>query len=626
MPPLQESSTFELTAAIPFADHSPSSLDKLFDNDVCQPAIMHQNSPPYALSQNAPPPLPQPDLPVPSEAAISALFGLPPVQAPRQLSPPIAQRSAQTTPSPTAPPPAHHYSQQPQSQHSSYQSQEYVSVAPISTIQPNYKAPSLASSSIGPATQHIYKAVAPAPVQMPTFQSYKAFDPSPSAFNVQEPQLQSQQQPHQQQHYPLQPQNEQEYPPHQQLQQQQQQQQQYTSYQQYDPNRCNLNSYGVINTDYSSQYSGNSPYESAPSSSGDPLVLHAPARSFFSRLSGGAVQRSPGMSSEGHGTFAAPQLAKAAVSYVSSTLAVTSTFASEKLATASTKIADLWQHNQHVLPQQRQHHSQQQEQQQGALYNHSNYYTAADSSVTQQSTIISGGASELHQHQAGYFGGNNKDDSNSSVEPIPYSYGEQVLINTTNQNTSYNYQTYNNSNNIHTSTNSDNYNSGRNSFGATATSTLSNAASVAGSYLPSLSKLPALPALRALPALPTLPWGNRGKNQHLPQQQPHLEQKELYSQNQHYSTQGYSHAYEPSQYQTHQPQQQQQQQQQQQHYQGYAPSHYDSTGGILADTSGWWGGLRNEMQKGRRMVQTGVQVGVAWWWDSDAKNPMGSVV
>ncbi|KAF9296660.1 hypothetical protein BGZ74_010221, partial [Mortierella antarctica] len=106
----------------------------------------------------------------------------------------------------------------------------------------------------------------------------------------------------------------------------------------------NVNGYSVYNTDDYSQ-----PESGLATKPADPLMLNPSKPSIFSRFS----------SNGGAGFGTTPNLAKA-VSYMSSTLAVTSTFATEKLATASTKIADLWQHNQTLLPQQQ--HSQQPQQ------------------------------------------------------------------------------------------------------------------------------------------------------------------------------------------------------------------------------------------------------------------------
>ncbi|KAI8348963.1 hypothetical protein B0O80DRAFT_461639 [Mortierella sp. GBAus27b] len=311
---------------------------------------------------------------------------------------------------------------------------------------------------------------------------------------------------------------------------------------------------------------------------------------FLSRL-GTGDNGSNSLTAEKQNTLA-PKFAKAA-SYVSSTLAVTSTFASEKLSTASTKIADLWQHNQSILPQQQQQQQQQrpeQEQQQGSttLYHQDSYYHSSAGPT-------SGEGAHYHQPSVGHN---------------THSYdGQAQLLNANNScsdgSNNYHYQSscYNNPyNNIGSEQETTTICGTRNPL---ATSTLTNAASVAGSYLPSLSKLPALPTL--------LPWANKDKHQ-LPQQHP-PQTLSQYPQDRHYSQE---HAYHS----------------QQQDSPSYTADEYDthhhnshsSAGTIWTSTGAWLGGLRNEMQKGRRIVETGVQAGVAWWLDSDVKNPLGNVV
>ncbi|KAF9208036.1 hypothetical protein BGZ49_009988 [Haplosporangium sp. Z 27] len=551
MPPLQ-SSTFDLAAAIPFADRTPSPFDKLFEVDISLQQHHQQHQQQHNISHND----------TPSEAEISALFGLSPVNAPTTQQP-AASISA---------PLAH----QPPQQHRS---------TPIRMTPAPHDKPS--SVPLSMATTYVPE--------------NKQVSPQFSSFNNEIYNSESHMQPQDQQYL------------HQQQQHQQQQYQQYqhTPYHQHSPDLFNTNSYNTASADYSNMY-GNNRYgstfsevdlksSSKKNSVSNPMMLNAPSRSIFSRFGGGDSSPS-GLSNEGQG-ISAPKIAKAAASYVSSTLAVTSTFATGTLATASTKIADLWQHNQNVLPQQQQNQNQNQHQQ-DTLYNHCNYYN------TDALTINSG-------------------NHNTSVDST-YSYDGQEYNNNSNYQ-SLSHNSYNhNHNNYNHNHNHDNSSSGaKNPFSTSTTSKLSNVATVAGSYLPSLSKLPTLPALPALPALPSLPWGNRDRNQQqLPQQsqsqQSHQQQYQQKEQNQqHYSQVDYYNSYTPSQEQAYQQQAYQQHTYMDQHD---STNSYQPNGSSLAVTGNWWGEIRNEMQKGRRMVTTGVQAGVAWWWDSDAKSPLGNFV
>ncbi|KAF9209605.1 hypothetical protein BGZ59_010038 [Podila verticillata] len=341
----------------------------------------------------------------------------------------------------------------------------------------------------------------------------------------------------------------------------------------------NVNGYSVYNTDNYSQ-----PESRLESTKSDPLMLSPSKPSIFSRFSntGGA----------GFGTT--PNLAKA-VSYMSSTLAVTSTFATEKLTTASTKIADLWQHNQ-TLPQQ---HSQQPSDQD----HYNNYYGA---------TINSGpyyhdGKNSQPSYETGYGPVSNNGSNYVLSDSNNYTTNYSPTFGDTKQPPPYEYQPYQQPQQQQQQQHQHQQPTSG-SFAETATSTLSNAATVATSYLPNLSKLPALKAL-PLPAMPALPWKSRNKG--LPQQQP--------SQYQYQGSETYSFG---------QPEQQEQQQQPQfaqdacQPFNNYSYSYSEQIGQgggrLLAGTG-------ELLQKGRQMVQTGAQAGVAWWW-GDSKNPMSNVV
>ncbi|KAH7053969.1 hypothetical protein BKA57DRAFT_454969 [Linnemannia elongata] len=600
MPPLQPSS-LDPMAVIPFTDHA-SPFDKLFDSDLHTPPFD-----PYQQQQQhqqQPQPTPSNDS-LPSEADISALFGLAPAQGPAPVHPIHASTAVptsvphRTTASPNPPRPfvpstlaplapvAAHYSSI-QHNHVS-QEKSLITPIPASPTFYNGSAPPTASSYTH-AASNTYQATAPtsntpatkglAHHRYPTYNA-KTYDQAQQTYAAELPVQQ---------------------------------------YQQYD-NSATYQQYNSNNSNDYSQHGFSYTVDNTPPkknhTAADPLMLNAPSRSIFSRFGGGA---SSGLSTESHNAFA-PKL-KVAASYVSSTLAVTSTFASEKLATASTKIADLWQQNQHSLPQQQPHqqHQFQHQQQQNDLYNHGHYYGTSTEASIAPPTINSDHFS-------------NQSDMQHQQQP-QYSYEGQGL--NTNPTFNSNYQSsynINNSNNINNNNNGYNnitptgagaYNtndySTRSPFASTATSTLSNAASVAGSYLPSLSKLPALPALSALPALrslPALPWVSRDKNQ-LPQQQPVSDlQYYQYPVDQKQQPEAFYGSYAPSQDATYQQTQGQQQQQHQQQQQGYSYQY---------NAADWWGGIRNEVQKGRRMVETSVQVGVAWWWDSEKKNPLGGVV
>jgi len=515
MPPLQPASSFELAAAIPFADRTPSPFDKIFDTQVSvrQPSTTtHSNTRPMYQTSTS-------NTPVPSEADISALFG---------LAAPAAQQHVVSTPVPPAP------------QDRSYRVQQYQTPAK--------------------PTQHRY----------PTHNasSYRMAPPSQSQSQSQSQEHNDHQGQHQQHSH-------------------QHQYQQHTPYQQYNPNQFNVNGYSVVTTDYSCPYDHDRT-GSTMSVADLPSKASQPARNsmapndssgFFSRF-GVSDNSSAELSTERQGIFA-PKLAKAAASYVSNTLAATSTFASEKLSNASTKIADLWQHNQHVLPQE-----QEQKNQQGILYHHGNYCSSNIASTMHETS-----------HQP-------------SVDQRVYSYDEPAQLLNANNNgpSNYHYQSsfhnsYNNSEHDTTICGTGN---------ALATSTLSNAATVAGSYLPSLSKLPALPSLRGLPALPSLPWTSKDKNQ-LPCSQSQHHQWNHQSVNEYIAPADQAQAYHTEQHSS---------------YLGHHDSQnnsYSPAGNVWTSTGVWWG-LRDEMHKGRRMVETGVQAGVAWWWDSDVKNPLGNVV
>ncbi|KAF9907397.1 hypothetical protein EC991_010957 [Linnemannia zychae] len=587
MPPLQHSSTFDPTAVIPFSDHA-SPFDNLFDSDLNtqQQQLVHQQLQQAAPSHDT----------VPSEADISALFGLPmapptvPVHTSAAVSTP-APRLSTASPSPPRPSvpstlaplaPVAHYS----SLQHNHLSQEKSLISPIPSSPAIYNGsapPALTSQSHTPSNAyHTVPTTSAFATKKTASHRYPTYETATVHYTAQT--------------FTAEPQG-----------QYYEQHQSSAPYQQYSAN-ADYSQHGYTYTvdDTSSKKNR--------AAAADPLMLNAPSRSIFSRFGGGGGNASSGLSTESHSAFA-PKF-KVAASYVSSTLAVTSTFASEKLATASTKIADLWQHNQHSLPQQQpqqqpqQHYPQQQQQQQqhDALYSHGHHYGA---STETPSTINSG-----------HFSGNQSD----MHQQAQYSYEGQGLNPNPTPNSNYQ-SSYNNIHSNSTPSGAGAYNSNnisdystRSPFASTASSTLSNAASVAGSYLPSLSKLPALPALSTLPALrslPALPWVGRDKSQQLPQQQPSSEQQyHQYPVDQKHASDVYYGSYTPHDA-TYQQPQQEQQQQPQQPQQGYGYQYYPSD---------WWGGIRNEVQKGRRMVQTGVQVGVAWWWDSSEKNPLGGVV
>ncbi|KAG0083070.1 hypothetical protein BGZ92_011114 [Podila epicladia] len=351
----------------------------------------------------------------------------------------------------------------------------------------------------------------------------------------------------------------------------------------------NVNGYSVYTTDDYSQ-----PESGLATKPADPFMLNPSKPSIFSRFSN---------SNGGVGFGTTPNLAKA-VSYMSSTLAVTSTFATEKLATASTKIADLWQHNQTLLPQQQ--HSQQLQQPSQDQYN--NYYDTTINSgpyyhdnKEQPSSYETGygpvsGANYVHSD----INNHNNSTSNYSPtfgdtkQPPPYEYQpyQQQQHQQQQQQQKQQQQLYQQSTG--------------GSFAETATSTLSNAATVATSYLPNLSKLP---ALKSLPALPALPWGSRNKG--LPQQQPSQYQQ------QYQGSESYSFG---------QPEQQHQQPQYAQDaHQPFSNYNYSYSEQIGQGGGRLLAGTGELLQKGRQMVQTGAQAGVAWWWGADSKNSMSVV-
>ncbi|KAF9347786.1 hypothetical protein BGX34_002889 [Mortierella sp. NVP85] len=290
MPPLQPASSFELAAAIPFADRTPSSFDKIFDTEVSmrQPSTTHSNTRPMYQTSTS-------NTPVPSEADISALFG---------LAVPAAQQHVVSTPVPPAP------------QDRGYRVQQYQT--PVNPTQHRYPTHNASSYRMAPPSQ------------------------SQSQSRTQS-QFQSQSQEH----------NDHQNHQHQQH-SHQHQYQQHTPYQQYNPNQFNVNGYSVVTTDYSSSYDDDRTgstmsVANSCSNASQPAMVPNDSSGFFSRF-GVSDNSSAELSTERQRIFA-PKLAKAAASYVSNTLVVTSTFASEKLSNASTKIADLWQHNQHILTQ-----------------------------------------------------------------------------------------------------------------------------------------------------------------------------------------------------------------------------------------------------------------------------------
>lgn len=320
MPPLQPASTMDLATTIPFADHSPSPFDKLFGAEqlpTAQPTITTARQYTRPVQTSAP------NTPLPSEADISALFG---------LSVPAAQQPAMSTPVPPVP------------QGRSTPLQQHRGRGPMTAApaphQSNTTAAHAAHQDSIMSTQHRY------PSHNHTSTLHRT--PSPPQSQSQPQQLRNQHphqhhQQHHQQHY---------------QQHRQEDRQQYRHQQQYNPNQFNINGYSVINADYSDPYDhgqtgsavADSSYRTSQSGT-DSMGFNASSGDFFSQSRTGD---SAGLFTENQGSFA-PKFAKAA-SYVSSTLAVTSSFASEKLSTASTKIADLWQHKQDVLPQQQQQH------------------------------------------------------------------------------------------------------------------------------------------------------------------------------------------------------------------------------------------------------------------------------
>ncbi|KAF9930872.1 hypothetical protein FBU30_011161 [Linnemannia zychae] len=596
MPPLQHSSTFDPMAVIPFSDHA-SPFDKLFESDL---TVHHPQQTHFAtsyqqqqqLSSNNS--LPCTHDTVPSEAEITALFGLAPANTPTKASNPNHTSAAVSVPnldlskmenppnlvqSNIAPPaPAAHFSSP---QHSHFP-QEKGLITPIPASPTFYNGSNLSAFSNSNAVTPNIHQTTPTGTTTPNkfvHHQYRCYD---STLALDQTQKACPADWHTQQ---------------------------YQQYQNSTPLHQNQNNSNIYtNADYSQyeySYATDDTMSKKTHLPANPLMLNPPSRSIFSKF-GGGKNGNDGLSNESQ-SMLAPKL-KVAASYVSSTLAVTSTFASEKLATASTKIADLWQQNQHSLPQQRPQQrppSQQQQQQeihhnQEDLYNHGHYYEASN---PPSSTI-------------------NSDPSNNQSD-MQYSYDGQGLSADHTFNSNYQ-SSYNNNSpsergayNSYSSNNNDI--SSRNPFASTATSTLSNAASVAGSYLPSLSKLPALPVLSALPALralPTLPWVSRDKNQQLPQQQPLSDQQYYQYPTDEKNPSGmYYSSYPQSQDSSYQ------QPHAQQHYQPQQQGH-----NYQYNAANWWGGLKNEVQKGRRMVQNGVQVGVAWWWDSSEKYPLGGVV
>ncbi|KAG0032003.1 hypothetical protein BGZ82_006716 [Podila clonocystis] len=485
-----------------------------------------QTSPPKPHDTPSTSLAPMPTVSEPSSEDIAALFGVAPLPS--------------TTPSipvstPTVAPPAH-YSSLPH-----HPGQEKSPIAPIPT-SPTFYEPPQKTSSVAPSSLN-------KPNRYPSYTTY----------------------------------NQQEQYSEQQYQYSEQAQQQYfeqnTQYQLNTTNNnaeaynYNVNGYSVYNADDYSQ-----PESGLATKSADPLMFNPSKPSIFSRFS----------SSGGAGFGTTPNLAKA-VNYMSSTLAVTSTFATEKLATASTKIADLWQHNQTLLPQQQQLSQQPQPSQD--QYN--NYYGA---------TINSGP----------YHHGSKDQASSYETGYGPVSDSNYMLSDNNNNNSNYN--------------NTNNYNPAfgdtkqpppyeyhyqpqhqqptGGSFAETATSTLSNAATVATSYLPNLSKLP---ALKSLPAMPALPWGSRNKS--LPQQSSQYQQ-------QYQGSESYSFG---------QPEQHQQPQYAQDAYQPFSNHSYSYSEQIGQGGGRLLAGTGELFQKGRQMVQTGAQAGVAWWWGADSKNSMSVV-
>ncbi|KAF9909096.1 hypothetical protein BX616_011293 [Lobosporangium transversale] len=541
MPPLQCSSTFDLAAPIPFADHS-SSFDTLFNADPFTTNSVQQHPSHYQYT----------DIEyLPSEADINALFGLPPSHSSAQNT----QKQIAYTTSTTASisPPTHYTSLTEQDVNLS----SSVPVAPACDQRPS------------PVSLSARSSLAPNKCQQSAMskESFRTQDAHNAGFQYQ---LQTSQD----------------------YQQQQQQQQQYTPCQHYSSDRYNATSYSTASIPNMGPYGDMQHGSSTVPTSTNPLVLNPPSSSFFARL-GARDGASPLYSTGNQSTFT-PKLAKAAASCVSNTLAVTSTFASKKLANASHKIADLWQHNQNVLPQQQPNSYQQQQHAPDSLYNHGNYYTTEDATNSTKNSGPNGSC----------FNNNNY---LNNVNASTYSY-DRVALNINH-----------NSNNVHQQSSQGENAYGdhdtSNPFAASTTSTLSNAVSVASSYLPSLSKLP------TLSALPALPWSNRSKDQQLPHQQTY---QQGYSSDNYYSSYDDSRSQETQAYSSQGHQQEQQRPYLDQHVE--PNNHCSSTSSILASTGALWGGLRSEMQKGRQMVETGVQAGVAWWWDHDVKNPLRNVV
>ncbi|KAF9314864.1 hypothetical protein BG003_003715 [Podila horticola] len=476
---------------------------------------------------------PMPTIPEPTSEDIAAIFGVAPLPS--------------TTPSipvatPTVAPPAH-YSSLPH-----HLAQEKSPIAPIPTsptfYEPPQKTSSVASSSLNK------------PHRYPSYTTYSQQE------QYSEQQYQYQYTEQQQQHF------------------EQNTQHQYnsTTNNNAETYNYNVNGYSVYNTDNYSQP------DSSLVTKSDPLMLNSSKPSIFSRFS----------SSGGAGFGTTPNLAKA-VSYMSSTLAVTSTFATEKLATASTKIADLWQHNQTLLPQQhsQQHQPQDQYNYYGATINSDSYYHDSKDQPSSYATgygPVSNGANYMLSDN------NNNNTNNTSnygptfgdtKQPPPHEYQPYQPYQQQQQQQHHHQQPTSGS------------------FAETATSTLSNAATVATSYLPNLSKLP---ALKSLPALPALPWGSRNKG--LPQQQP----------------QSHYQQYQGSESYSGQPEQQQQQQQYAQNaYQPFNNYNYRYSEQIGQGGGRLLAGTGELLQKGRQMVQTGAQAGVAWWWGADSKNSMSVV-
>ncbi|KAG0222286.1 hypothetical protein BGW42_006740 [Actinomortierella wolfii] len=313
----------------------------------------------------------------------------------------------------------------------------------------------------------------------------------------------------------------------------------------------------------------------SPSVSADPFLSMTAGQSFFARVG----------------------------SSVTSTLAYTSTKASKGIVSASSKIAGLWQGHQHSQQQGLHSHNHQgghyaygQQQQQQLMNETLNPVSTRATSISTSSPYA---MVPQQEHTPGL-----DPSSQQSASPAGYAC-----------------YPYGGSSSEHHQQQQHHRTNGSANHSGFSVASLSSAAAKAGAYLPSLPSLSHVPLLNKLskqgPQLPSM--------YHASSTSLSSSSSGHYAGSSTESVDGSTYMSWPSAGPGH-ASTRNQQQHQQSSYQGYDSYGHATYGGLSTTTAvagELWNGLRHEVQKGRRLVETGVQAGVAWWCNNrDPKIPV----